>query len=57
MTLRCRKGGMTFSSGDGGLTHTTTGNIEYPLDTDGEYDELTHDTRMTFDYTDDMLDD
>ena len=34
LTLRCPKGGMTLASGAGGLTHTTTGNIEYQLDTD-----------------------
>lgn len=34
LTLRCPKGGVSISSGQGGIQHNTSGNLEYNLDTD-----------------------
>lgn len=34
LTLRCPKGGVSISSGTGGTQHSTTGNLEFNLDTD-----------------------
>lgn len=34
LTLRCPKGGVSISSGTGGIQHNTSGNIEYNLETD-----------------------
>jgi hypothetical protein len=37
LAIRCPKGGVAISSGAGGLTHTTTGNVEYQLDADNSH--------------------
>jgi hypothetical protein len=37
LAIRCPKGGVAISSGAGGITHTTAGNVEYQLDADNSH--------------------